>query len=183
MMAGAYDILLKYAVNLMKTNRPRSWRSIKTTTRFFQTRVACMKGALDVLKAMGYTIETGSSIEFPPEVVLPDPERLSKVAAEILMAKLEVEKMKREAESERRYPPPGADQNSYEDQQTQDLGSTGSHSPQSSSHLSKCCWGESNFKYSQLCRCVRVCVCVCVCMAHVCMSMLHVTTVAHKGVG
>ncbi len=121
MMAGAYDILLKYVVNLMKHNRPQSWRSIKTTTAFFQTRVACMKGALNVLKAMGYTNETGNSVEFPPEVAHPDPKRLSMVAAEILMAKLEVEKMKREAESERRYPHQGADRNSYQRQQTQDL--------------------------------------------------------------
>ncbi len=120
MMAGAYDSLLKYALSLMKTNLPPKWRSIKTSNVFFQTRVACMKGALDVLKVMGYTIETGSSIEFPPEVALPDPERLPMVAAEIFMAKLEVEKMKREAESER----------------------IDRDSPPSSSHLSKRCWGN-----------------------------------------
>ncbi len=109
MMAGAYDTLLNYALNLMKTNLPPNWRSIKTSNVFFQTHVACIKGALEILMIMGYTSNMGSFIRFPPEVALPDPERLSMVAAELLMAKFEVEKMKIEAESERHYPSPGAD--------------------------------------------------------------------------
>lgn len=97
-MKVAYSFLLKYAINLLKPDRPRSWRSIQTTTTFFKACVASMKGATDILKEIGYTKETQTALDFPSDVNHPNLEQVSAVAAEILMAKLEIERMRRKAD-------------------------------------------------------------------------------------
>lgn len=92
-MTSAYDLLLKYVINLMKPRRPQVWRSIKTNNTAFKARVACMEGAKDILKTVGYSVVTDTAMQFPEEVVEPDRTRLEAIAAELLMAKLEVDEL------------------------------------------------------------------------------------------
>ena len=92
-MTSAYDLLLKYVINLMKPKRPQVWRSIKTNNTAFKARVACMEGAKDILKRVGYSVVTDTAMQFPEDVVEPDRSRLEAIAAELLMAKLEVDEM------------------------------------------------------------------------------------------
>ena len=92
-MTSAYDLLLKYVINLLKEKRPQVWRSIKTNNTAFKARVACMKGAEEILRNAGYTEARENSMCFPDSVEEPDKERLSVIAAELLMAKLEVEQL------------------------------------------------------------------------------------------
>ena len=101
MISQAYDLLLKYVINLLKPKRPQVWRSIKTTNSHFCARVDCMVGARHILKDIGYSVEQDTSMQFPDHVVEPDKERLHIIAAELLMAKLDVEDMIKN------QPPPG----------------------------------------------------------------------------
>ena len=95
-MTSAYDLLLKYAINLLKARRPQVWRSIKTNNSAFKARVDCMEGARDILTAIGYSERTENAMQFPESVMQPDMRRLCAVAAELLMAKLEVEEKEEE---------------------------------------------------------------------------------------
>lgn len=101
MISQAYDLLLKYVINLLKPKRPQVWRSIKTTNSHFCARVDCMVGARHILKDIGYSVEQDTSMQFPDDVVEPDKEKLHVIAAELLMAKLDVEEMIKN------QPPPG----------------------------------------------------------------------------
>ena len=101
MMTSAYDLLLKYVINLLKEKRPQVWRSIKTNNTAFKARVACMKGAEEILRNAGYTEARENSMCFPDSVEEPDKERLSVIAAELLMAKLEVEQLKASPQQQR----------------------------------------------------------------------------------
>ena len=92
MMTSAYDLLLKYVINLLKPKRPQVWRSIKTNNTAFRARVDCMEGSRD-MKAIGYSEVTQTSMQFPEDVEEQDHERLRTFAVELLMAKLEVEQM------------------------------------------------------------------------------------------
>ena len=92
-MTSAYDLLLKFVINLLKPNRPSVWRSIKTNTPAFLARVACMRGYEDILKTAGYTEKDENSLQFPDSVQEPDKTKLYVIAAELLMARLEVEQM------------------------------------------------------------------------------------------
>jgi len=93
MMTSAYDQLLKYISNLLRTKRPQVWRSIKTNNTAFKARVTCMVGAEEILKQAGYSEVRSDSLCFPDDVTEPDKGMLSILASEILMAKLEVEQM------------------------------------------------------------------------------------------
>ena len=77
----------------MKPKRPQVWRSIKTNNTAFKARVACMEGAKDILKRVGYSVVTDTAMQFPEDVQEPDRSRLEAIAAELLMAKLEVDEM------------------------------------------------------------------------------------------
>jgi len=101
MMTSAYDLLLKYVINLMKPRRPHCWRSIKTNNLAFRARVACMDGGKDILKTIGYSVVTETAIEFPESTNEPNRKLLEAVAAELLMAKLEVDEM-----NTQQQPPP-----------------------------------------------------------------------------
>ena len=92
-MTSAYDLLLKFVINLLKPNRPPVWRSIKTNNTTFRARVACMKGCEDILKTAGYTEKKEDSLQFPESVQEPDKQKLYVIAAELLMARLEVDRM------------------------------------------------------------------------------------------
>ena len=92
MMTSVFDFLLKYVINLLKPKRPQVWRSIKTNNTSFRTRADCMAGAREVLSMVGYSEMTPDSIQFPASVEEPDTAKLRVLAAELLMAKLEVEK-------------------------------------------------------------------------------------------
>ena len=95
MIAQAFDLLLKYVINLLKPKRPQVWRSIKTTNSHFCARVDCMVGARLILEKIGYSDkETDpTAMQFPDHVKEPDKEKLHVIAAELLMAKLEAEAM------------------------------------------------------------------------------------------
>lgn len=93
MMTSAYDLLLKYVINLLKNKRPQVWRSIKTNNTAFKARVSCMNGSTEILQTVGYTVARENAMCFPDDVEEPDKERLFVIAAELLMAKLEVEQM------------------------------------------------------------------------------------------
>ena len=92
-MISAFDLLLKFAINLLKPNRPQVWRSIRTDNAAFRARVACMKGHEEILRQMGYTDLREKTLQFPEHVLEPDKPKLYVVAAELLMAKLEVEQL------------------------------------------------------------------------------------------
>ena len=90
-MTSAYDLLLKYVINLMKPRRPQVWRSIKTNNTAFKARVSCMEGAKDILKSVGYSVVTETAMQFPDSTNEPNRTLLEAIAAELLMAKLEVD--------------------------------------------------------------------------------------------
>ena len=114
MMTSAYDLLLKYVINLLKPKRPQVWRSIKTNNTAFRARVDCMEGSRDILKAIGYSEVTQTSMQFPEDVEEPDHERLRTFSAELLMAKLEVEQM-----NDRQQTPQSLDPQQQQQQQQQ----------------------------------------------------------------
>jgi hypothetical protein len=91
MLSSAFDILEKYAVNLLKPNRPQYWRQIKYSNGVFQARVDCMKGAHDILKQMGYSEECPNCLSFPENMAEPDIETVSRVATDLLLARIEVD--------------------------------------------------------------------------------------------
>ena len=93
MLITAFDLLLKYATNLLKPKLPSLWRTVPVTSSTFKARVDCMKGARDILKQIGYSVETENALKFPEEQVEPDRDKLAEIAAEILMAKVEIEEM------------------------------------------------------------------------------------------
>ena len=95
MIAQACDLLLKYVINLLKPKRPQVWRSIKTTNSHFCARVDCMEGARRILKEIGYSEDKTTAMQFPDSVEEPDKQKLHIIAAELLMAKLEVEEQMR----------------------------------------------------------------------------------------
>lgn len=95
-MSEAYDLLLKYVMNLLKPKRPPAWRTINCSNSYFKSRVNCMDGARDILCVIGYSRDTGSALEFPDDVVEPDRPHLQEVAAELLMAKLEMDHLIKE---------------------------------------------------------------------------------------
>jgi hypothetical protein len=47
--------LEKYAVNLLRDEKPQQWKEIKLSTTIIQNMVLPVHGAKDVLKQMGYT--------------------------------------------------------------------------------------------------------------------------------
>ena len=100
-MTSAFDLLLKFVINLLKPNRPPVWRSIKTDNTAFRARVACMKGHEEILRQMGYTESEQNLLQFPVYVLEPDKPKLYIIAAELLMAKLEVEQLSQQQPSQR----------------------------------------------------------------------------------
>ena len=75
------------------------WRSIKTNNTAFRARVACMKGHEDILRLMGYTELGENSLQFPEYVLEPEKPKLYIMAAELLMARLEVEQLSEQTSS------------------------------------------------------------------------------------
>lgn len=57
--------------------------------------MACMKGYEDILRTAGYTERDENSLQFPDHVLEPDKTKLYVIAAELLMARLEVDQMNR----------------------------------------------------------------------------------------
>ena len=49
------SILEKYAMNLLREEKPPQWKEIKFSTSIIHEMVFPVNGALDVLKQMGYT--------------------------------------------------------------------------------------------------------------------------------
>jgi hypothetical protein len=98
-MVSAFDLLLKFVINLLKPNRPPVWRSIKTDNTAFRARVARMKGHEDILRLIGYTELGENSLQFPEYVPEPEKPKLYVMAAELLMAKLEVEQLSEQTRS------------------------------------------------------------------------------------
>lgn len=76
------------------------WRSIKTDNTAFRARVACMKGYVEILSLMGYTEVGNNSLQFPEYVLEPDKPKLYIIAAELLMAKLELEQLNQQQPSQ-----------------------------------------------------------------------------------
>ena len=92
-MTSSFDVLLKYIIDLIKPECPPLWRSIETADPSFQNHVACMKGYEVILQKAGYTVKVGTSLQFPDAVQDPDKAKLSVLAAELLMSRVEVEQM------------------------------------------------------------------------------------------
>ena len=82
-MTTSYDLLLKVVTNLIKPEKSNP--SFKDTTG-----IPLMKGYEDILQIAGYKGKEDSSMEYVQE---PDKIKLSLLAAELLMAKLEIEQM------------------------------------------------------------------------------------------
>lgn len=135
LMTSAYDLLLKYVINLMKPRRPQVWRSIKTNNTAFKARVACMEGAKDILKTVGYSVVTDTAMQFPEEVVEPDRTRLEAIAAELLMAKLEVDELNTQPPPRPLRSPPVSHSREHSNQQHQGSGSHTMSTISDSMHL------------------------------------------------
>ena len=93
LMISSFDGLLKYTTSLIIPKRPIKWRSINTASPFFESHVASMKEYEEILRTAGYTEKEEASIKFPEHIQEPDKTNLTILAAELLMAKLEVEQM------------------------------------------------------------------------------------------
>ena len=61
--------------------------------------MARMKGHEDILRLMGYTELGGNSLQFPECVIEPEKSKLYIMAAELLMAKIEVEQLNEQTSS------------------------------------------------------------------------------------
>jgi len=116
MMTSAYDLLLKYVINLMKPRRPQVWRSIKTNNTAFRARVSCMEGAKEILSNVGYSVVTETAMQFPEHITEPNRALLEAIAAELLMAKLEVDEKNTQQPSPPQQHPlqPSSDQQQYQ---------------------------------------------------------------------
>ena len=95
-MASSFNCLLLCTILLIKPQRHHRWRYISTIKDFFKT-IARMKGHEEIIQTIGYTENKGTALCFPDSVQEPDKARLCVLAAELLMAKLEVEDMKNAA--------------------------------------------------------------------------------------
>ena len=94
LMISSFEALHEYVTDLMKPECSPLWHSIDTANHTFKDRVACMKGYEGILKLAGYTEKDGASLRFPDAAQEPDKVKLSTLADELLMVKLEVEQMK-----------------------------------------------------------------------------------------
>lgn len=93
-LISSFGVLLEYITDLIKPEHSPVWRSIETATPTFKNHVICVKGYEEILQIAGYTVKKGTSLMFPGDVQEPDQAKLCVLAAELLMAKLEVEQMK-----------------------------------------------------------------------------------------
>ena len=66
--------------------------------------MACMKGYEDILRTAGYTEKDENSLQFPDHVQEPDKTKLYVIAAELLMARLEVDQMNRATQNRQEEP-------------------------------------------------------------------------------
>ena len=62
--------------------------------------MACMRGYEDILKTAGYTEKKEDSLQFPESIQEPDKQKLYVIAAELLMARLEVDRMNPASQSQ-----------------------------------------------------------------------------------
>ena len=95
-MVSSFNSLLLCTTLLIKPQRHHRWRYISTVKDFFKT-IARMKGHEEIIQIIGYTENKGTALCFPNSVQEPDKARLCVLAAELLMAKLEVEEVKNAA--------------------------------------------------------------------------------------
>lgn len=93
-MICSFDRLLKFTIALLKPHRPPGWHFIETNDADFKIHVACLQGYEEILKTAGYTERNDTRLRFPIHVHAPDKIKVAEIAAELLMAKLEVEQMK-----------------------------------------------------------------------------------------
>ena len=92
-MTLSLDGLLKYTINLIIPKRPTKWHCINIANTALRSLVAGMMGCEEILQTAGYTEKEGTHIEFPEHIQEPDKTKLTILAAELLMAKLQVERM------------------------------------------------------------------------------------------
>ena len=90
-MISSFTVLLEYVTDLLKPERPPLWRSIETADPIFKSHIACMKGYEDILRTAGYTEKKETFLQFPDTIQEPNKAKLSVLAAELLMARVEVE--------------------------------------------------------------------------------------------
>ena len=64
---------------------------MKFTSNPLQAQLLSVDGSLDILKEMGYTFEKHDSLSFPDNVLEPDVEKLRKLAADLFLAKFDVD--------------------------------------------------------------------------------------------
>ena len=95
-----------------------------------------MEGARDILAAIGYSEKTENAMQFPENVVQPDVCHLRVVAAELLMAKLEVEEKEENGGQSQSSPP-------QQQRSSTDPGEESIQQPQGSDH-SKTAWVQAN---------------------------------------
>jgi hypothetical protein len=90
----ALDKLFQYAANLLSPNPPRVWRTIKFATAFYHHHVKPVVGAKELLMDLGYSKDTGRTLEFEAEK--PDIPKVTEITAELLVASMEIEKFMKE---------------------------------------------------------------------------------------
>jgi poly [ADP-ribose] polymerase 10/14/15 len=87
----ALDKLFQYAANLLSPNPPRVWRTIKFATAFYHHHVKPVVGAKELLMDLGYSKDTGRTLEFEAEK--PDIPKVTEITAELLVASMEIDNL------------------------------------------------------------------------------------------
>ncbi|XP_028391696.1 LOW QUALITY PROTEIN: uncharacterized protein LOC114516423 [Dendronephthya gigantea] len=91
LLPAALSILEKYAVNLLREDKPPQWKVLKYNISIIQNMVLPVNGALNVLKKMGYTQETENALSFPPDVDEPNIQTILVLTADLCVARHETD--------------------------------------------------------------------------------------------
>ncbi|CAH1779905.1 unnamed protein product [Owenia fusiformis] len=90
-LGAGITILEKYAKNLLKplTQRPSVWRTVKFSNEIFRQRVANIKGSVEIIRTLGYTVELPDGLTYP-EGIEPDHDIILRLTTELVMLQNEL---------------------------------------------------------------------------------------------
>jgi len=78
---------------MIKPNRPVFWRTVKFTSSLVKTYLENVTGSYDVLIQMGYTKKVPDGLSFPEDILHPDTGKVKILAADLFLAKYEVDEL------------------------------------------------------------------------------------------
>ncbi|XP_071824450.1 E3 ubiquitin-protein ligase RNF31-like [Apostichopus japonicus] len=88
-ISAGVDVLVKYGVNLLKTNKHPSWRAINMYNSTFAHKVMPLQGYDEVLASIGYAGRNRTSYHFPDSCETVNLKRVSEVTADLLVLQRE----------------------------------------------------------------------------------------------